>query len=137
MVPSGPMSSRALASKLAVVKLLKEKGCSKDEINDFVKKSMITNSLKRKNFDSGAFTNKLFHKVKQGLIDLMDKYDREEQNLDDPAVKKEFLDAAFPRRPPRPSSSLSTPTYVVNLKKQKKIINNTYSSLFSFDRFYD
>ena len=51
-------SEYSICDKLAVVKLLKEKGCSKDEINDFVKKSMITtNSLKRKTVDSGAFTN--------------------------------------------------------------------------------
>jgi len=87
MLTGKMFSEYSVCDKQALIKLLKAKRCTKDEIDTFIAKSMISNKSTpvEKEISASQFSSALFHRVKQKLIALKDNYISDKENLNDSA----------------------------------------------------
>ena len=87
MLTGKMFSEYSICDKQALIKLLKAKQCTKDEIDTFIAKSMISSKSTpvEEKKPASEFSSKLFHRVKQQLIALMEKYISDKENMNDSA----------------------------------------------------
>ena len=70
MLTGKMFSEYSICDKQALIKLLKAKGCTKDEIDTFIVKSMISSKSTpvEKKISASQFSSALFHRVQKKLM---------------------------------------------------------------------